>query len=131
MTAGIVLGAAEAQLAVLQSAFPGALVEPLANALGVVTLPSVLLPAGWNRTKTFVRFVLPSGYPMARPDCFYADPGLRLAAGTLPTSSAVQPIPGLGQPLLWFSWHLTGWNPAQDSLLSYARTVQRRLADPR
>ena len=61
----------------------------------------------------------------APPDCFYADPGLRLAGGGMPTNSGLQPL--AGQPLMWFSWHVASWNPARDTLLGYIRFIAERL----
>ena len=131
MTAGVVLGAAGPQLGVLASAFPGASVAPLPGSLGLVTLPAVRLPPGWNQPVTTVRFVLPTGYPIARPDCFFADATLRLGNGAMPMNAGVQPIPGTAEHLLWFSWHVAAWDSARDSLLTYARVIQKRLAEPR
>lgn len=73
------------------------------------------------------------GYPQARPDCFWADGGLRLASGGMPINSAIQVIPDfpeLGQ-LIWFSWHLTSWDPNRDNLVTYLHAIRRRLRDPR
>ena len=97
----------------------------------VVVLPDVALIAGWKRQSTTIRFVLPPGYPFGRPDCFYADADLRLADGRVPQAAQVQPLPGAGTPLLWFSWHPQGWNPNRDSLVTYARVIRQRLGEIR
>ena len=78
-----------------------------------------------------VWFVVPVGYPAAQPDCFWASAELRLSSGAAPSNSGEQIIPGLQQPALWFSWHLTTWRPAHDDLTTYARFIQRRFADAR
>jgi hypothetical protein len=78
-----------------------------------------------------VWFVAPVGYPTAPPDCFWADAGLRLDSGGLPSNSAVQAVPLVGVAALWFSWHVASWRPAADSLVTYAHFVIRRFHDAR
>lgn len=87
------------------------------------------LPPGWNRASTQVRFLLPLPYPAAQPDCFYADQDLRLASGTMPVNSGMQPLNNV--PMLWFSWHLSAWNPQRDDVLTYVRFIESRLNDAR
>lgn len=115
------------QLAALQQAFPGASARPLGNGTTLVTVPGVALPHGWNLPTTEISFLIPVGYPMARPDCFWADGSLRLAHGGIPMNTGIQPVPGLVDQRLWFSWHLSTWDPARDALLTYVRVVQNRL----
>jgi hypothetical protein len=87
----------------------------------------VTLPPGWNQQSATVQFVLPVAFPSAQPDCFYVEPSLRLANGSMPANSGIQPLDG--QQLLWFSWHLAAWSPAHDTIDSYLRFVERRLRD--
>jgi hypothetical protein len=82
----------------------------------------------WNQSSTTIRFILPIGYPAAKPDCFYADPELRLRSGAMPHASNMQALPHSGIDQLWFSWHVDYWNAARDSLLTFVRVVQVRLA---
>ena len=103
---------------------------PLPDGTAMVSVPGVPLPPGWSQSGTTVRFIVPVGYPMAKPDCFWADPGLRLANGGQPASSGVNTLPhGQGNGL-WFSWHVGVWK-ATDTLLTYVRVVQNRLSQPR
>lgn len=77
---------------------------------------------------TAVRLIVPLGYPMARPDCFWADASLRLAGGGMPQNSAPTPVPETAEPALWFSWHLTQpWDPARDNLLTWLAVIVGRL----
>jgi hypothetical protein len=87
----------------------------------------VRLPPGWNQQSATVQVVLPVAFPSAQPDCFYAERSLRLASGNMPANSGFQVIDG--QQLLWFSWHLTAWNPARDTIHSYLRFVESRFRD--
>jgi hypothetical protein len=87
------------------------------------------LPPGWNRASTQVKFVLPLPYPAAQPDCFYADQDLRLARGAMPVNSGMQPLNNV--PMLWFSWHLSAWNPQRDDVFTYVRFIESRLSDAR
>lgn len=123
-------GPLEGQLGRLQKAFPGSRARALPDATVLVTVPSVPLSTGWSQVTTDVSFVVPVGYPMARPDCFYADVGLRLANGNLPMNTAPQQIPHSEDTCVWFSWHLTTWHPTRDTLLTYVRVIQDRLNRP-
>jgi hypothetical protein len=95
----------------------------------IVEVPNVALPVGWSLAATTVRWVLSAGYPAAQPDCFYTDVELRLANGDMPVNSGFQELQG--RQLLWFSWHVQGWRPGRDDLLSYLRFVESRLTDVR
>jgi hypothetical protein len=111
--------------------FDGASVCEGPDGTTLVTLPDVPLPGGWSSKSTTVRFVVPVGYPAAQPDCFWADDDLRLADGSLPSNSGAQSAPVAGVPALWFSWHLSAWRPALDTLITYVRFITRRFDDAR
>jgi hypothetical protein len=98
----------------------------LADGTAIVTAV-VTLPPGWNQQSATVQVVLPVAFPSAQPDCFYVEPSLRLADGSMPANSGIQALDG--QELLWFSWHLTTWSPACDTIHSYLRFVESRLRD--
>lgn len=94
-----------------------------------------LRPAeAWSKQRTTILFFAPLGFPQARPDCFWADDDLRLSGGALPTNSAPQSIPNapveIGQRL-WFSWHVSSWDPQKDTLSTYLDVIRQRLKDPR
>ena len=71
----------------------------------LVEIPRLELPSGWSAPTTPIWFAIPSGYPAAQPDCFWADGGLRLAGGALPQNSGVQTLPAsdrsFGSPGTW------------------------------
>ena len=100
----------------------------LADGTTVITA-IVRLPHGWNKEQVTVEFVLPIPYPNAPPDCFYADADLRLSNGSIPSNSGEQLLDG--QPRLWFSWHLSGWDPIRNNIHSYLRFVESRFRDAR
>jgi hypothetical protein len=108
-----------------------AVTKPLPDGTTLVTLIDVPLASGWNQVTTTVNFVVPTGYPVAKPDCFYADGELRLANGAMPQSSRLEVLPGTGESRLWFSWHVSSWNPSTDTLITYLRVIQRRLTEVR
>jgi hypothetical protein len=98
--------------------------------LHLVVIPRLALPAGWSQLSTNARFVVPDGYPYAPPDCFWADPALRLANGAMPKNTAIgNPVPGQPQAnLLWFSWHVGGnWNAGTCKLMTYVNVVRNRF----
>lgn len=124
----VLIGPIAQQLPALEQVFPGTTAVPQTNGTTLITVPGVPLPAGWNQAATAISFLVPVGYPMARPDCFWADSGLRLAGGGMPQNAGLQQVPGVGDTRLWFSWHLATWNPGNDSLLTFVRVIQNRLA---
>lgn len=127
MSTAVSGGILEEQLRSLTSVFPGASLLPADGGASLIVVPNVALPSGWSQPSTTVYFLAPAGFPMARPDCFWADASLRLASGGIPQNGGISPIPGRGEPLLWFSWHLQSWNPVADSLLTFLRVIQNRF----
>lgn len=121
------MGLVDTQLAALSVVFPGARAEARPDGTVLVTMPSIPLSAAWNERTTTVHFLVPIGYPMAKPDCFWAASHLRLACGTMPQATNLTPIPDESAPHLWFSWHVSQWNPMSDTLLTYARVIQARM----
>jgi hypothetical protein len=119
----------EIQMEVVRERFPESSVTLNPDGSWTVNIHNVALDAQrWNQPSTTVRFILPVGYPAARPDCFFADATLRLVAGNMPAGTGIQPLPHSGAQHLWFSWHLDYWNPARDSILTFIRVMQVRLA---
>lgn len=94
-----------------------------------VVVPDVPLPEGWTANTATVRFILPVGFPMARPDCFWADPELKLAGNRVPKNTGPNAMPHGPSPLLWFSWHVKHWSPNSDTLLTYMRVINDRFKE--
>lgn len=106
-------------------------IEPNADGSMIITIPNFPLPPGWNRESTVIRFLVPVGFPIARPDCFWADADLRLSSGGQPMNTALQePWARKGQ-FLWFSWHPSYWDPQKDSLLNFVGIIAKRLGEAR
>ena len=128
MTSSImIVGPADGHFERLQARYPDSTMVARADGSKHVAIPLVQLPPGWNQPETGIAFIVPVGYPVAAPDCFYADETLRLIGGAMPKNSALQPIPHTGETRLWFSWHPFGWSVARDDLLSFVGTVRRRF----
>jgi hypothetical protein len=121
----------EQQLALLRESRKEASALPMPSGAHLITIPNVVLPRGWNRPTTTVLFLAPPGYPAAQPDCFWVEPSqMRLEGGGTPQgSNDSNPIPGLVPPrqFTWFSWHLQGWNPNHDSLITYFNVIMKRF----
>jgi hypothetical protein len=126
------MGPIEMHLDRLRQREPQMLVRPLPDGSRLVSIPQVALPPGWNKSHTSVHLLAPQGYPFAQPDCFWADPDLRLSSGAVPQNSGLTtPIPHLpGDLALWFSWHLQTWNAARDDLVTWLSVIRQRLAQP-
>lgn len=97
----------------------------------LVSIPQIPLPNGWTKEYTEVKFIAPIGYPLSRPDCFWADFDLRLGNGGMPQNANINAIPHYNGSYMWFSWHLSSWNPNNDNLITYLNVIKRRLHDPR
>lgn len=115
----------------------GATLEMLSDKTGLIGVPDVALPSGWSMPSTPVWFLAPAGYPVARPDCFWATTGLRLASGGLPTSGRdSMRIGASAQTGYWFSWHIqdapgkAAWDPQRDDLCTYMAVIRDRLGRP-
>lgn len=120
------------QLEQLRERFGGAEVRPLMIGTMLVTVPNVRLPEGWSKLSTTIRFIIPSGYPYAVLDCFWADPDLTLLGGGQPQNTGLNPIPGATDAGLWFSWHLTTpWDPNRDTLTTWMNVVISRMKEVR
>ena len=108
-----------------------ATLTPVPNGTFVVEIPAFPLPDGWNARSTTVYFIVPVGYPVAKPDTFWTSPDLRLAGGGMPNGTNQQNPPGIPPDLLWFSWHPSVWNPNRDSLINYAEVIAQRFREAR
>lgn len=109
--------------------FAGARLDELPNGTALMTIPEFPLPQGWNKTAVTVYFVIPVGYPSAKPDTFWTAADLRLSSGALPQSSTPggNLLPGVPADSLWFSWHAASWSPNRDTLITYARLISSRF----
>lgn len=123
----------QAQFEQLRAVSPDATLEEVADGSVWVVVPGVAVgPAGqWSHDQVTVRYLLPLGFPQARPDCFWADADLRLAGGGMPQNSGVQDAPHGAGPQLWFSWHVAHWNPQVDTIQTYLNVIRRRLQEAR
>lgn len=127
------MGLVEQQFETLKSKdrFANATLSVNSDGSYVVRIPDVPIPAGWNREKVSVYFIVPVGYPMAKPDCFWTDCGLMLAGDRPPQSTGDQSAPGLPPGLKWFSWHVQTWAPNHDTLQSYLGVILKRFEELR
>lgn len=119
------------QFELLRATMPNASLQPLSDGSHLITIAGYELPDGWSKTTVTVKFIAPIGFPLARPDCFWTDPDLRLRTGNPPMNTGNTALPYATTPHLWFSWHVASWNPNNDSLLTYVYVIKRRLHDPR
>lgn len=120
----------DVQFAEIKKLYKDSTMQNLPGGSFLVQVPEVTLPDGWNQNKTTIWFVIPVGYPIAKPDCFWVDRDLRLKNGTMPINTSHTPMPS-GTIELWFSWHSTKWNPNTDDLLTYMHMAKMRLRELR
>lgn len=119
------------QLGRLKARFPDASCAERGNLGQLITLPTFSLPNGWNKAATTVQFLVPTGYPFAKPDSFWADGDLRVAVrgNAMPQSTQFNNagLPEMSSKL-WFSWHLQAWDPNRDDLQSWVASIRDRLS---
>jgi hypothetical protein len=115
------------QLEEMRSQYPESVWLQLPSGAVKVTVPNVPLPKGWSAERSTVYMLLPVGYPVARPDCFWADSGLRLEGNRTPQNTGLSAIPETVEQLLWFSWHVESWNPNSHSVLTWLRVIKKRF----
>jgi|SRR5438045_6437950 len=121
----------DAQFDSLRRSYPAAAAHRRDDGTALVEIPQFPLPSGWNMQETTVYFMVPLGYPMARPDCFWTNQDLRLVNGGIPSNTGNNAGHGLPEDKLWFSYHPATWNPNLDNLVTYANLIRRRLAEAR
>jgi hypothetical protein len=121
----------EGQVSELRASFSHVDATPFPDGTVLISIHEVPLPPGWNQNEATLHFLVPVGYPMAKPDCFWADENLRLNSGAMPMNTNITPIPHINQRKLWFSWHIHHWNPISDDLVTYVRVIQNRLKERR
>lgn len=115
------------QFEILKMEYEEATLLQLPTGAHLVSIPRVPLPGGWNKGEVTVKFIAPVGYPLARPDCFWSDVDLRLSTGAMPQNSAINVIPEANESSLWFSWHVSQWNPNRDSLSTFTKVIENRF----
>jgi hypothetical protein len=100
-----------------------------------IIIPKWGLDRGWNKKKTKLLVLIPSGYPTVAPDNIYVDPDLRLENDQLPGNTGIAELPELGSWLM-FSFHVEAgdWQPHSDpglghNLLTFLVAVRQRLSE--
>jgi Prokaryotic E2 family E len=123
------MGPVTIQFEQFRQKYPAATLQERPDGSAVISVPEIPIDdQRWSKSWTTVHFVAPVGYPAAKPDCFWTDGDLRLKNGTMPQNAGNQPLPGITQPTLWFSWHAASWNVNIDNLRTYLRVIEDRLA---
>ena len=120
----------EAHFTRLEARYPEATVRDLQGGAVLVTVPALAMCSGWSVRAITLRFIAPNGYPVAAPDCFWAEPDLTLDGGRLPTNSQINnAIPGAGIIAQWFSWHIENgrWSANCHDLLTWLHLCLGRL----
>ncbi len=118
----------EDDLAALGSGHPVTVVDLGAGDAGVI-IEKVPLSPGWNRSETTILIRVPRAYPQAQLDMFFAEAGLRLASGAMPSNASL--ISLAGREWLQFSWHPRKWSPGVDTLTRYLGFVKGRFKEAR
>ncbi len=98
------------------------------NAIYVV-IKDYPIPEGiWDRTSSDLLIMAHDTYPNAALDMFWLDPPISRKGG--PPDGAITETRN-GREWQSFSWHIGGWDPAHDNLLTYLDVVNDRLSRDR
>lgn len=85
------------------------------------------IPPGYNRDRSTLMVLIPTGYPGAGLDMFYFDPPLARADGRKIGALAAEAHFGTN----WQRWsrhfHLFKWKPGEDSIVGYIEYVREEL----
>lgn len=114
----------------LKARFPAATMAANGDGSFTVTVPKMPTGKGWNRESVDIAFLVPAGYPLASPDCFWTEPGLALDHGGPPQNTGNNAGLNIPQDWLWFSWHPSNWNANGSNLETYLNVIRRRFAVP-
>lgn len=117
------------QFETLAARWKGATLSGNGDGSHAITVPDLSLPPGWNRSSVGVAFVVPVGYPLAAPDCFWSEPGLALDHGGPPQNTGHNAGAGIPPGWLWFSWHPGYWDANGSNLETYLNVIRRRFAE--
>ena len=82
----------------------------------------------WNKKTTDILLLIPPLYPNAKLDMFWVDQDLLYSDNSVPQSADVIET-YLGGNWRRFSRHITDWNPARDSLISFMDNIDLWLSN--
>jgi hypothetical protein len=126
----------EGDWAFLKEKHPIARVYEVGNEVHVL-LPSFTFPDAYNPRSADLLVRLPAGYPDAKPDMFWTNPGVRLVSGAWPTRCEHHELPGSGDgvevynKIAWQRWsrhsNPADWRSGVDGLRNYIGTIKREL----
>lgn len=94
-----------------------------------VILKDFPLPHGkFEQDQADILILLPSGYPDARPDCFYTSPSLKLTQ-TKQLPKATRPNNLVFNQQKWQFWsrHNSDWRPGIDGIRTMIKRVEYSL----
>ena len=96
---------------------------------GIVFRNFLLPPGRFERATADILIFLPSGYPDAAPDMFYADPWLRLTpSGQCPRAADVSAA-FVGKDWQRWSRHNTSWRPGVDGIWTMLKRIETALTE--
>ena len=99
----------------------------IANGTTLVRL-KMQLPAGWNQKVADICFLIPVGYPVAKPSTsFWTQENLRLEHGAAPLYTKEQHAHGIPSGMIWWAQHSTAWLPNHDNLVTVVEAIRRRF----
>lgn len=112
----------------LKQRYPAALFTELPSGAALVSMPTQL-PQGWDLSEATLHFIIPNGYAVAPPDCFWIEPSLTVNKKAPKSSELSKLIPETQISGTWFSWHVEGdrWSANSHDLLGWHSSCLKRL----
>jgi hypothetical protein len=121
----------QSQLDKLRQKYPDATIGgPNENGDRLLSVPGVVLPKFWQPRKTTVYVIIPMGYPMSQPLCFYTPQDVRLNGGGVPTNTVFDGScygGKLAEGLMWWHWKICR-DERSTTLVQYVNAMRRRFS---
>jgi len=122
----------EKQFLEIKEHYQSSTIKELLDGKFLITVPDVVIPEGWNKKQVTIWFIVPLGYPVAKPCHFWSDEDLRLIDGitvsNIPLNASFTQTPN-EEVKLWFSWCPNTWNPNRHDLLTYLNIIKTRFRE--
>lgn len=115
-------------LSSLHRKYPKAFLRPASDSRLLVTIPEFLLPDGYNKTTTTLRFFIDDSDSNQCPSDFYVDEDLLLQDGRHFSGTGITNLETLDFPVKWCCCRVRDWDRKIHEALTYARVIWRGLA---
>lgn len=120
--------------------YPGTTLTDSPSGARLLVIPKMRASEAWSTREIEIRVHVPVGFPCANPVNFWCYPKMRMSDGGHPVAAwggvseitgetHCQPMPGFpGEHGTWFAFEAQSWCPQRDSLFTFVKMIEHRLA---